>query len=67
MSLTEEQKQNNRKGLETACISTVAWAAQVPNAQQVAPDIQQQGTAMAAPTTVGTTQMYKLHKNSKLR
>ena len=57
MSLTEEQKQNNRKGLETASSAQLPEAAKLPNAQQVSPDISQQGTVMDTPTTVGTTQI----------
>ena len=57
MSLTEEQKQNNREGLETASSAQLPEAAKLPNAQQVSPDISQQGTVMDTPTTVGTTQI----------
>ena len=57
MSLTEEQKQNNREGLATAASAQLPEAAKLPDAQQVSTNISQQGTVMDTPTTVGTTQI----------
>ena len=57
MALTEEQKAANRAELEKAKTGQVPEAVKLPDAQQVSPDISQQGTVMDAPTAVGTTQI----------
>ena len=57
MAMTEEEKAANRAELEQAATGQLSEAAKLPDAQQVSPDISQQGTVMDTPTTVGTTQV----------